>query len=66
MLTSRLQLPQKAGPWEGVRDAKKSADSCLQLKIAEFDLPITTSEDCLYVNVFTPAVRIELTMIQLF
>jgi len=46
----RWRPPQPAAHWEGVRSAEKFAPQCLQT------IPgLTTSEDCLYLNVWTPA-----------
>jgi para-nitrobenzyl esterase len=46
----RWRAPQPAAKWEGVRPADKFAPQCIQ------SIPgITTSEDCLYLNVWTPA-----------
>jgi len=46
----RWRAPQPAARWEGMRPADKFAPQCLQA------IPgITTSEDCLYLNVWTPA-----------
>ena len=46
----RWRAPQTAANWRGVRPADKFAPQCVQ-SIPE----ITTSEDCLYLNVWTPA-----------
>ncbi len=46
----RWRAPEPAAKWEGVRPADKFAPQCMQ------SIPgITTSEDCLYLNVWTPA-----------
>src|SRR5271165_6592563 len=46
----RWRAPQPAAPWDGVRQADKFAPQCVQsIK------PETTSEDCLYLNVWSPA-----------
>ncbi|XP_061578131.1 fatty acyl-CoA hydrolase precursor, medium chain-like [Cololabis saira] len=61
----RLAAPQPAEGWEGVRDATKQPPICIQsreivLDLAEkfgqsfTELP-DTSEDCLYLNIYTPA-----------
>jgi para-nitrobenzyl esterase len=48
----RWQPPQPAASWAGVRDATKFAPHCPQLA-SPFG-QASTSEDCLYLNVFTP------------
>ena len=46
----RWRAPQAAAHWEGLRSAEKFAPQCMQ------SIPgITTSEDCLYLNVWSPA-----------
>ena len=48
----RWRPPQPNAGWQGVRDASKFASHCPQLG-TPYGLPSTT-EDCLYLNVFTP------------
>jgi len=48
----RWRPPQPAASWSGVRDATRFAPHCPQLA-GPFGLA-STSEDCLYLNVFTP------------
>jgi len=48
----RWQPPQPAASWSGVRDATAFAPHCPQ-PASPFGLA-STSEDCLYLNVFTP------------
>ena len=48
----RWQPPQPAASWAGVRDATKFAPHCPQLA-SPFG-QASTSEDCLFLNVFTP------------
>ncbi|XP_068116880.1 fatty acyl-CoA hydrolase precursor, medium chain-like [Hyperolius riggenbachi] len=62
----RFKYPEPPEPWESVRDASKYPLSCLQnLAIMDgfssvfkssFQMP-PVSEDCLYLNVFTPSNR---------
>ena len=49
----RWQPPQPAAGWSGVRDATQFAPHCPQLA-SPFGLA-STSEDCLFLNVFTPS-----------
>ncbi|XP_063336004.1 uncharacterized protein LOC134631524 [Pelmatolapia mariae] len=63
----RLAPPQPAEGWEGVRDATKQPPMCIQSKEAVLDLADKLggllaeipdiSEDCLYLNIYTPAKR---------
>ncbi len=52
----RWRPPQAAAKWEGVRVADKFAPQCVQRAYsAPGEQPPATSEDCLYLNVWTPA-----------
>ncbi|KAM9292229.1 fatty acyl-CoA hydrolase precursor, medium chain-like [Gastrophryne carolinensis] len=62
----RFAAPELPEPWSGVREAADYPPMCIQnpgailamLKTFKFPLPTPTlSEDCLYLNVFTPASR---------
>ncbi|MBV8820472.1 MAG: carboxylesterase family protein, partial [Acidobacteriaceae bacterium] len=48
----RWRPPQPVEPWQGVRSADKFAPACMQAGNAP---PGGLSEDCLYLNVWTPA-----------
>ena len=51
----RWQPPQPAVPWTGVRDASKAGPACMQGKVfGDIVLP-NLSEDCLTLNIHTPA-----------
>jgi para-nitrobenzyl esterase len=49
----RWQPPQPATDWNGVRDATQFAPSCPQPQTR--GVPPEMSEDCLYLNVYTPS-----------
>jgi para-nitrobenzyl esterase len=53
----RWKAPQPVKPWTGVRQASSFAASCMQDASAAklFNAPEGVSEDCLYLNVWTPA-----------
>nr|CAD7259878.1 unnamed protein product [Timema shepardi] len=51
----RFKSPREPEPWEGQRDARKFATRCLQEDGG--------SEDCLYLNVFTPQVTVTTTQL---
>lgn len=48
----RYGAPQPTESWEGIRDCSEFQPSCIQLLRGE---PFPVSEDCLYLNVYTPA-----------
>lgn len=49
----RFRVPQPMPAWEGVRDARSWASSCIEITTA--GTLIGGSEDCLYLNVWAPA-----------
>ncbi|XP_071522527.1 venom carboxylesterase-6-like isoform X2 [Panulirus ornatus] len=54
----RFKPPLASGPWEGVRDGSADPAPCLQVYYLAFShrvKNVTGSEDCLHLNVFTPA-----------
>ena len=53
----RYAAPQPAQPWEGERQCTAFAPSCIQLDPPGGKLTYEISEDCLYLNTFTPAER---------
>ena len=50
----RWRPPQPAAKWEGVRAAREYGRACMQTNAAISNLP-APSEDCLFVNVWTPS-----------
>nr|AYN64425.1 carboxylesterase [Dendroctonus armandi] len=51
----RFQAPEEPESWEGVLDAAEDSHMCYQM---QYDGP-EESEDCLYINVFTPVLNRE-------
>jgi para-nitrobenzyl esterase len=52
----RWKEPKPAAPWDGVRDATEFGIQCMQGKIfGDIVFPKPPSEDCLNLNVWTPA-----------
>ena len=49
----RWKAPQAAAKWDGVKPADQFGRACIQTNAAIKDLP-APSEDCLYLNVWTP------------
>ncbi|KAM3966209.1 juvenile hormone esterase-like [Aphomia sociella] len=50
----RFKIPSPPEPWVGVRDAKKTCNICVQYD--RVNSTFVGSEDCLYLNVYTPIV----------
>ncbi|MEW6354773.1 MAG: carboxylesterase/lipase family protein [Planctomycetota bacterium] len=53
----RWKPPQPVVPWEGVRECIQYGPSCPQPTPLMGPPPVKSSEDCLYLNVWTPANR---------
>src|ERR1700689_2392532 len=71
----RFRAPQPVQPWTGVREAKELANSAVQtplrVPVGDFkDTPFgrlgVGSEDCLYVNIWSPDPRASLPRVVLF
>jgi para-nitrobenzyl esterase len=52
--TSRFMPPKPAAAWKGTLDATKLGTSCIQASALGSATGGTVSEDCLFVNVYTP------------
>jgi para-nitrobenzyl esterase len=52
----RWQPPQRHAPWTDIRDATAFGPTCAQnVTLGVFSGPVNNNEDCLYLNVYTPA-----------
>jgi para-nitrobenzyl esterase len=52
----RWRPPEPAAPWKGVRQATSFAPACMQSGVSmPGEAPPAVSEDCLYLNVWTPS-----------
>ena len=51
----RWREPQSVKPWSGIRHAEAFAPACMQTGVSmPGEIPPTVSEDCLYLNIWTP------------
>src|SRR3984885_6796225 len=52
----RWQPPAPVAPWTGIRKADAFAPACMQVGVSmPGETPPAMSEDCLYLNIWTPA-----------
>ena len=51
----RFAPPQPARPWHGVRSATAHGPACIQFATGGLLAGTATSEDCLYLDIYTPA-----------
>ncbi|HEV3078132.1 MAG TPA: carboxylesterase family protein, partial [Gemmataceae bacterium] len=52
----RWRPPAAVAPWAGIREADTFAPACMQEGVSmPGETPPTVSEDCLYLNIWTPA-----------
>lgn len=59
MITCRglFQAPQPPLPWIGIRNATEHGNICPQFDILNTNMVIPGSEDCLFLNVYTPNLK---------
>ncbi|XP_014357082.2 juvenile hormone esterase [Papilio machaon] len=53
----RFKPPQPKKAWDGVRDAKKFGPICCQCNLNKEEVAPSASEDCLFLNVYTPDIK---------
>jgi para-nitrobenzyl esterase len=51
----RFAPPEQVQPWQGVRSATAQAPACIQFQPSGVRNGQATSEDCLYLDIYTPA-----------
>ncbi|XP_070551084.1 esterase SG1-like [Ptychodera flava] len=57
----RFRAPRPKGPWDGVHDATKVGYACIQYQNPLLPLEEPQSEDCLYLNVYSPQTDVSKT-----
>lgn len=55
-----MKAPIAYGPWEGEKQVTQDSPICIQRDPYRRDNEIVGSEDCLYLNVYTPEVSFKL------
>ncbi len=60
----RWRAPQPAKPWSGVHEAVNFGARCIQADVSTDQVPRASSlsEDCLYLNVWTPGVKADVKL----
>ncbi|KPI95887.1 Esterase FE4 [Papilio xuthus] len=53
----RFKPPQPKKGWDGVREANKFGSICYQVNVLAIKLTPTGSEDCLYLNIYSPNIN---------
>jgi para-nitrobenzyl esterase len=51
----RFAPPQPARPWHGIRSATVHGPACIQFQTMGVPASLATSENCLYLDIYTPA-----------
>ncbi|VEN57212.1 unnamed protein product [Callosobruchus maculatus] len=55
----RFRSPQLPKKWDQVVDATEDIDSCIEVQARRTGFQLAGSEDCLYLNVYTPVVKLK-------
>jgi len=63
----RWKRPEPAQPWKGIRPATKPGNECVQQAVFwRPNDPASTTEDCLFLNIYTPATTTARTPVLVF
>lgn len=62
----RFSAPLEPEPWEDERACTKFGPSCIQPEHPDMQMDSGVSEDCLYLNIYTPAERADLRLPVMF